>query len=216
VAWTAADGACHQGGATKGAPTKSEPTDVFDALDDYATAVGRVVYEWNYLHEELGRLFVVVRNEDKALLLTKWWSCKTDAGQRTMLKDAVTNAPKGGWKKERPRAVDDLNWLLERVDELAEDRHNAVHAPVSPYFNADGSAEVMAAYLKAHPRHPRAEKLMGKDLLVEFAWCAEYATALSRFTLLMRMAILLRRYEWPPRPDIPKREDFSGASRRRS
>jgi hypothetical protein len=191
-----------------------EPTDAFDALDDYATAVGMVVYEWNYLHEELGRLFVVVRNEDKARLLTKWWSCKTDAGQRTMLKDAVTNAPKVRWKR-LPKAAPDLNWLLERVNELAEDRHNAVHAPVLLYFKQDDSAEVMAAYLKAYPRHPRAENLMGKDLLVEFAWCAGYATALSRFTLLLRMAILLpRRYEWPERPDIPKREDFSGASRR--
>jgi hypothetical protein len=151
-------------------------TDAFDSLDEYATAVGRVVYEWNYLHEELGKLFVVVRNEDKDRLPIKWWSCKTDTGQRRMLKDAVTNAPKLRWKG-LPKATADLNWLLERVNELAEDRNDAVHAPVSLYFKQDRSAEVMAAYLKAHMRHPRAESLTGKDLLVEFAWCAGYAAA---------------------------------------
>ena len=222
AAWTAADGHGTKG-SDQGAPTMPEPiatpepNAIFEALDDYAIAVGRVVYEWNHVHEELGRLFVAVRNEDKDRLLTKWWSCKTDGGQRTMLRDAVTNAPtKNGWKKEFPKAVDDLNWLLNHVDELAEDRHNAVHAPVSPYFNADGSTEVMAAYLNARPRHPRAEKLMGKEL-VEFAWCERYAETLSGFIRRLRMAMALpRRFEWPERPDIPKREDFSGASRRRS
>jgi hypothetical protein len=134
----------------------AEPNAVFDALD-YALAVGRVVYKWNNLHEELGRLFVAVRNEDKAPLLTKWWSCETDKGQRKKLRDAVTNARKVRWKA-LPKAVADLEWLLERVDELAEDRHNAVHAPVSPYFNADGSTEVMARVLvRASPTSPRRE-----------------------------------------------------------
>ena len=30
--------------------------------------------------------------------------------------------------------------------------------------------------------NPRAKKLMGKELLVEFAWCEAYAETLSRFT----------------------------------
>ena len=52
-----------------------QPPSLGEALDDYARAVGMVVYEWNHLHEELGRLFVVVRRGDKDRLLTKWWSC---------------------------------------------------------------------------------------------------------------------------------------------
>ena len=194
----------------------SEPTPPQDAFEAYAKAVGSVVYEWNYLHEELGRLFVIVRSEDRGLLLAKWWSCETDKRQRKMLKDAVTNAPKVRWKK-LPKAFNDLNWLLDRAEELAEDRNNAVHAPCSPYLNADGSTEVKAAYLSAHQRHPRAEKLMGKDLLVEFAWCAWYAATFKRFHPKIRMAIgALERYEWPERPKIPTRADFSGASHRRS
>jgi hypothetical protein len=117
--------------------------------------------------------------------------------------------------KVHPKAFNDLNWLLERAEELAEHRNNAVHAPCSPYLNADGSTEVKAAYLSAHQRHPRAARLMGKDLLVEFAWCAWYASTLSRFTQILRMAIgAPGRYEWPERPKIPRRADFSGESRR--
>jgi hypothetical protein len=59
---------------------------------------------------------------------------------------------------------------------------------------------------------------MGKDLLVEFAGCEGYAERLSGYALRLKLAIgLPDRFEWPQeRPDIPKREDFSGASRRRS
>jgi hypothetical protein len=62
---------------------------------------------------------------------------------------------------------------------------------------------------------PRAKKLMGKELLVEFAWCEAHAETLSRFTRMLGIAIALpERYEWPERPKILSPEDFSGESRR--
>jgi hypothetical protein len=56
---------------------------------------------------------------------------------------------------------------------------------------------------------------MGKELLVEFAWCERYAETLSRFTKILGIAIALpERYLWPERPKILPRDHFSSESRR--
>ena len=67
---------------------------------------------------------------------------------------------------------DDLKWLLDRVDKLASERNNAIHAPCSLYLRADGSSEVMAAVRSANAGNRRAKGLEGEDLLTEFHWCA--------------------------------------------
>ena len=58
---------------------------------------------------------------------------------------------------------------------------------------------------------------MGKELLVEFAWCESFAETLSRFTEMLANAIAFPdRFPWPQRPNILPREYFSGESRRAS
>jgi hypothetical protein len=64
--------------------------------------------------------------------------------------------------------------------------------------------------------HPRARRLEGTDLLVEFAWCAAYALTLSRFTEMLAVAIAFPKLRaWPQRPEVLPREYFAGESRRR-
>jgi hypothetical protein len=54
--------------------------------------------------------------------------------------------------------------------------------------------------------NPRAKRLMGKELLVEFAYCEGYAETLSRFTEMLGIAIAFpERYRWPERPKILSR-----------
>ena len=46
--------------------------------------------------------------------------------------------------------------------------------------------------------NPRAKRLMGKELLVEFAWCEGYAETLSRFTNMLGPAVAFPdRCQWP-------------------
>ena len=97
----------------------------------------------------------------------------------------------GRWKKS-PRAPDDLKWLLDRADKLASDRNNAIHAPCSLYLRGDGSSEVMAAVRSANAGNRRAKNLEGKDLLIEFHWCAAYAVCLGQFAECSHP-------RWPPR-----------------
>jgi hypothetical protein len=188
--------------------------DTREAIEAYCVAVGLVVYEWNDLHERLARLFVLVRDGDAQKALTAWYAIRSDTEQREKLRWAISETTAGRWKKS-PRAPDDLKWLLDRADKLARDRNNAIHAPCSLYLRGDGSSEVMAAVRSANAGSGRAKNLEGKDLLTEFHWCAAYALRLSQFAGMLAPAMASPdQYEWPGRPKIPSRADFSAVSRR--
>jgi hypothetical protein len=173
------------------------------AFDAYVAAVGKVAHAWNYLHERLGVLFVAVTGMERNLALSIWYSVRSDLAQREMLKAAV-NA-------KLPKAPDDLKWLLDRAQEVANARNDAVHAPCSLYINGSGS-EMGASFFDGNPR---AKNLVGKELLVEFAWCEGYAETLSRFAEMLANAVAFPdRFAWPERPKILPRDDFSGEGRR--
>lgn len=108
-----------------------------EAIEAYCVAVGLVVYEWNDLHERLGRLFAVVREGGRQKTLTEWYAVRSDTRQREELRRAITEMTPDRWKKS-PRALDDLKWLLDRADKLASDRNDAIHAPCSLYLRGDG------------------------------------------------------------------------------
>ena len=92
---------------------------------------------------------------------------RSDTGQREKLRSAIAETTSGRWKKS-PRASDDLKWLLDGVDKLANNRNNAIHAPCSLYLRGDGSSGVMAAVRSANAGNRRAKDLEGEDLLTEF------------------------------------------------
>jgi hypothetical protein len=135
--------------AKPGIATWTTFEDTIEAFDAYVAAVGKVAYAWNYLHEKLGVLFVAVSGAEREVALANWYSVWSDRGQRAMLR-AKVNATNSERSKTRPEAFDDLIWLLDRADELAEDRNNAVHAPCSLYISGSGS-EMGAAFSMGTP-----------------------------------------------------------------
>jgi hypothetical protein len=199
---------------TSGPPTAITTSvtfeDTIEAFDAYVAAVGKVAHAWNYLHERLGVLFVAVTGMERNVALSIWYSVKSDRAQRDMLKAAI-DATNSERSTKWPEAPDDLKWLLERAEALAEARNNAVHAPCSLYIGGSGS-EMGASFFDGNPR---AKNLMGKELLVEFAWCERFAETLSRFAEMLGTAIAFPdRFPWPERPKILPRDYFSGESRR--
>jgi hypothetical protein len=189
-------------------PTLGEAVET--AFGEYQLAVGKVAHAWNVLHESLGVLFVTVSAADKVpawaeprVALAIWYAAKSDRVQRDMLRAAV-NANSRRWEK-LPKALDDLKWLLDRCDELAEHRNNAVHAPCAVYIGGNDPPEMGPAYFAA--QNPRAKNLVGKELLVEFAWCERYAQTLREFIQRLENSIRLPdRYPWPDRPSKPTRK----------
>jgi hypothetical protein len=199
-------------------PSTAEPNivrwatfeDTKKAFDAHVAAVGKVAHEWNYLHEKLGVLFVAVTGMERNLALSIWYSVTSDRAQREMLKASVF-ATSSQRSEKLPKARDDLKWLLDRAEEVADARNNAVHAPCSLYLGGSVS-EMGVSYFNGNPR---AKNLVGKELLVEFAWCEGYAATLSRYAEMLGNAVAFPdRFQWPERPKILSREDFSGESRR--
>ncbi len=174
------------------------------AFEEYTTALGKVVYAWNYLHEKLALLLVAVTDIDhRDVLLIKWHKLRDDGKQRRILTDAVKEA---NWTNI-PTAKEHLLWLLDRTNSLAEDRNDAVHAPTSLLIGSDPDKDhVMgAAFLSSHPR---AKRLEGKVLLAEFAWCERCAEDLSVFAKQLEAAIRSpQHYPLPERPVLPSRPE---------
>lgn len=180
----------------------SRPSD--DALEaafaPYTTAVGRVAHSWNYLHEALGQLFVVVMGADRSRALAVWYSSKSDLAQRDMLRAAVEAAPDDLWPPNQPEARSDVIWLLAKCTSLSHQRNDAIHAPCSLAIDRKRLV-VMPTYFYGNPK---AKSLMGKDILLEFEWYERYAGALTVFVRQIETALgWPDRYPWPRRPLLP-------------
>jgi hypothetical protein len=183
--------------------TKRADEEARVAFEAYALAVGKVVHAWNYLQETLGQLlYYVTGPDDGRAALSKWYSKKSDHRQRAMLRAAVFRAPEDRWPPHVLAAKEDVIWLLNRADELADERNDAIHAPVS--MITDRSGMVVHASIAAYVNgHPRARKLWGKKLLVEFERCEKVAAVLSFFAGEAVMALVNEQHPWPARPSLP-------------
>ena len=89
-------------------PTDSEAKTAFKS---YTLALGKVAHAWNYLHEKLGQLFVVITGAERDMALAIWYSTDSDGTQRKMLEAAVA-VNNSRWE-QWPKAKDDLAWLLD-------------------------------------------------------------------------------------------------------
>ena len=168
----------------------------------YVQAVGEVAHSWNYLIESLGELFAEVVNKDeRRVVLATWFSVPSDRMQMSMLKGALTASAEDRWLPRLPRAREDLIWLVDRANSLADDRNNAVHAPCTLFVTGEG-AEMGASFWSGNPR---ARKLEGKQLLAEFQYCRDYAERLTKFARYTWSALASEKVSWPDRPDTPQR-----------
>ena len=136
--------------------------------------------------KRLGVLFVAATGMERNLALSIWYSVTSDRAQREMLKASVF-ATSSQRSEKLPKARDDLKWLLDRAEEVADARNNAVHAPCSLYLGGSVS-EMGVSYFNGNPR---AKNLVGKELLVEFAWCERYAQTLREFIQRLENSIRL-------------------------
>jgi hypothetical protein len=188
------------------APTRLVPippdSEIAATFLAYAAAVGRVAHAWNYLQERLAQIFVSVTAADRSIALAIWYSTENDRAQRKMLEAAITVSPGDRWKLVSSEVKNDLKWLLDRANELAEERNNAIHAPCSLVI-ADNTPVIGAPYYAANPR---ARKLIGRTLLTEFEWCEQSAETLTRYADMITTALNYpSHYTWPERPRLPTR-----------
>ena len=84
------------------------------AFDSYTLALGKVAHAWNYLHEQLARLFSVVVGAEPAISLGIWYSTTNERAQRDMLRAAFKAAKVKRWQFF-PKAVEDFEWAVSNL-----------------------------------------------------------------------------------------------------
>lgn len=184
-------------------PTQKELDAAEKALDPYKFALGKVAHAWNHMQEQLGLLFCMVTSLDDSMGMGIWHALKSDRSQRDLLRAAIAAVSADeAWNHEFPAAKDDIIWLLNKVDALAEGRNGAIHAPI--YSVIGGDAE-----LRPYTFHgnPNAAKLVGKDIFTEFDWYERYFNVIKSFAAQMTTALMDRcrpKSAWMPWPDRPQ------------
>jgi hypothetical protein len=116
----------------------------------YAREVRKLVASWNQLQERLGELFsVIVRKDHPGIVLAIWYSTRSDLNQRQMLRASAEAAAAAGLLEQAKK--EDIKWLLDRTNELAQQRNDAIHAPVAFFTDQDGT-RLMTEYFFGNPR----------------------------------------------------------------
>ena len=181
---------------------RPSPSEVAATFSAYVAAVGKVAHSWNYLLEEFRDLFIAVSGANEKVAASVWYAPDNDRIQLLMLKSAILATPSDAWSHINAKVKEDLIFVTDAAINLHDMRNNAIHAPCSLYTDADGTS-VASSFLSGNKR---AQKLRGKEILVEFDWCERWAERLSIFVYNSVAAIMVSGVPWPERPVKPDRK----------
>ena len=191
-------------------PTKRQ---IKQRKNPYVLALGNLVIAWNALQENLAELFWAITDlPDGTIPLSIWHSTNNDRTQREMLR-AMTEAIftqraarelDATVKGNTLRIRDDIIWLINKANSLADQRNDAVHSPLWFVIDATGSGKIGEMIPADYFGNPRAKKLKGKDLLNEFRWYRQSADTLASYALRIRFVLSPGLTPWPDRPQMPR------------
>ena len=140
--------------------------------------------------------------ENGAVPLAIWHSILSDRSQREMLKAAVQSAT---WAPNLLSAKDDIIWLINQAQGLADNRNDGLH---SPFVLSIGKDEYSFKPMD-HSLNPRAKKFAGKNVLSHIEWYAAKARALSIYSERIFHALCFpQQIPWPNRPRLPHLGQF--------
>ncbi|MBR0993804.1 hypothetical protein JQ580_24060 [Bradyrhizobium japonicum] len=193
-------------------PTEKEIAAAKAALEPYMLALGKVAHSWNHMQEQLGLLFCMITGLDDSMGMGLWHALKSDRSQRDLLQAALeVAAADSEWSDDFPKAKEDIEWILKKVNSLTDNRNSAIHAPV---FSFIGATPQIGPYTMHG--NPNASKLQGKDIFTEFEWYEGCFVVLRRFAAEATLALMgqgrpnSESMPWPDRPLLPtvgKRSD---------
>jgi hypothetical protein len=169
----------------------------------YAVELGMLTLAWNQLHERLAMLFWnAIGGQNGAPSIAIWQYLRSDKMQRDVLKVAI-EAGAFNARYNGPKATEDVLWLIGKVNILADQRNDAIHAPLAAVTNTQGIRIEPHIFLE----NPRALKLHGKDLLSEFIWYRATADVLSVYANDLHACLSFPKvkWTWPERPSLPNR-----------
>jgi hypothetical protein len=178
-------------------PTEKQLDKAFAPL---ALEIGKLNRAWNMLHEHLGSLFAhIVNNSNLSIPLAVWYSTPSDRSQREMLRAAI-NAFGALDVQKHPTAKDDIKWLLNQCDPLADRRNDALHAPL--VITSTDSRKIIEILPHYFLGNPRARKLKDKNILDQVRRYRTMAETLRDYALSLWFH-LGQQDSWPQRPLMP-------------
>ena len=131
------------------------------AFAPYALEIGQLARAWNALHDNLGQIFSQIVSPARPNISTAiWYSTQNDRAQRNMLMEAYL-AVGAINSKTHPKAKDDIKWLIDQVQHLADRRNDAIHTPISVGMSV--ASREMIIKPDIFYGNPRARKLYGKE-----------------------------------------------------
>jgi hypothetical protein len=186
------------------------------ALKPYHLALGRVAHEWNHMQEQLGLLFCAVSGLNRSMGMGIWHVLRSDRTQRDLLKAANIAAERSLERQHYfPKAKDDIEWILAKVNALAEGRNSTIHAPAQHLWGRTNTVR--------HSRKFAGREVARKDLVAEFERQEGSARAIRLLAAEIRyvLASHMPGYPdkpWPSRPVLPtlkQKSSRQGRNRRR-
>jgi len=171
-----------------------------------ATALGQLIFAWNDLHEQLAVIYWTLRGYAD-VAIDDWNRPTVDAHKRNLIRKWVNDLP----PNHRGAAADmwnDVVWLVDTIDSLADCRNDAAHAPVTierESFLARRDNFTAGVISNSAWGNRRAKNLIRRNLLSEFRWQRTAATKLRDYALNVERALSDEHTPWPYRPKWPDR-----------
>jgi hypothetical protein len=183
-----------------------EPKWLFEtAYEPYATAIGYLVREWNYLQNKFCDLFCTIMEPTAYEVASAvWYAVQNDRLQRSLLIAAASKrlAPEHGPKNKN--LLKGIKWGVCKANGLGSQRDDTIHSPVTMLL--EDPIRFVSMYFHGNPR---AMNLKGKDLLDEFELYRQNAVILKNYLSQLEYCLRL----WlrgtptdmqPPSPEKPQ------------
>lgn len=191
---------------TKPLHTKRPTKAITDrAFAPYALEIGHLARSWNQLQENLCLIFTrVVRADNTNIGQAIWYALASDRTQRDILK-AACNAFGAIDTRNRSTALDDIDWLLAKVNEVADQRNAAVHLPFMVGRDTATKEMVIMPHYFSNNRFSR--KLKDRDdVLKELFYYRVKSDYLKDYAIAIWFALAMSERQWPSKPSLPTRE----------
>ena len=185
----------------------TEPKWLFDtSYEPYATSIGYLVREWNYLQNKFCDLFcTIMEPTGYDVASAVWYAIQNDRLQRVLLIAAATKrlTPERGRKNKLHK---DIEWVVAKANGLGSQRDDTIHSPVTMLIG--DPIRFVSMYFFGNPR---AMNLKGKDLLGEFELYRQNTIILKNYLSQLEYCVRLRLREaptdiQPPLPEKPQLE----------
>jgi hypothetical protein len=188
-----------------------------DELRPYALAVGQVALAWNDLYEIMAQLFCTLSGGGwVSKHLAVWHSQTMDRPKRELLRATVEYLT-ADEEARFPKMRESVIWIADEAQRLEDARNNTVHLPLvllrgGALTQAARERGIKVPDVMVHTlnNHPRAKRMLQKNLLGEFRRCRAKILALRDFTYNVDRALCAAHAPWPDIPGSPNPRAKSG------